>query len=465
MIFSSLVFLNVFLPILLFIYFLTPVHRRNMVLLIASLIFYAWGEPRLLSVMLVSVLFNYMTAQFLAPERKAPVRKLFVTLGIIGNLAVLGYFKYADFFIANINALTGFTIPQLHLILPIGISFYTFQAISYLVDVYRNDVPPEKNLPRLGLFITFFPQLIAGPIIKYHDISAQIASRRESFPLFSDGLVRFCEGLAKKVLIANVLGEYADTVFALESGALTPQTAWLGAAAYMLQIFFDFSGYSDMAIGLGKMFGFTIPENFNLPYISLNITEFWRRWHISLSTWFKEYLYIPLGGNRVGKFRNLFNLAVVFLATGFWHGASWTFLLWGAWHGFFILLERVTGLSKKSVPWYLRPFFRCYLLLTVLVGWVFFRADDLGYSVKYIKTMFNFPAFSLDGLPEIAGLTWFMFGAGILFSTALPRLIRDRLSKFCWFSPVWKLLTAALYMLVFLRLAASSYNPFIYFRF
>ena len=325
MVFSSLIFLWMFLPIVLGMYFLTKESYRNVLLLAASLFFYAWGEPVYVLVMILSIVINYIYGLKIGTEDETK-RKRALVGGIVINLALLGVFKYSGFFMENVNAVFGLEVEVKKLPLPIGISFYTFQSISYLVDIYRRVCPPQKSLIKMGLFISFFPQLIAGPILKYYDIAAQIDNRKVSLPLFNQGAVRFLQGLAKKIIIANIMAKTADEIFALGINDISTPMAWIGIVAYTFQIYFDFSGYSDMAIGLGKMFGFHINENFNYPYIATSIKDFWRRWHISLSTWFKEYLYIPLGGNREGKFKTYRNLMIVFFMTGLWHGASWNFV-------------------------------------------------------------------------------------------------------------------------------------------
>ena len=339
-------FIFIFLPVVLAAYYLLRPAYRNTVLLMASLFFYAWGEPRYLLIMLFTITINYCGAMLIDTYRSRA--KLILCLSILANLGILVYFKYTNFIFENINALFRGNLEFIHVIMPIGISFYTFQAMSYLVDVYRKDCSVQKNFYDLMLYIVLFPQMIAGPIVKYHDVEQQIKSRETTLEDFSAGLRRFIVGLAKKVLIANSMGAVVERIFTSDTATFSTPIAWLGAVAYTFQLYYDFSGYSDMAIGLGRMFGFRFLENFNYPYISSSITEFWRRWHISLSTWFKEYLYIPLGGNRCGNVRTYFNLFVVFVATGVWHGASWNFVLWGLWHGFFIILERFFSWHKKE---------------------------------------------------------------------------------------------------------------------
>jgi alginate O-acetyltransferase complex protein AlgI len=364
MVFSSLIFLWVFLPVVLLGYFLSRHVYRNLFLLLASLFFYAWGEPVYVFVMMFSIVLNYYCGLWTGSASEAKSR-LALFAGVTLNLLLLGVFKYYGFVVENINALFGFGWEVRKLALPIGISFYTFQSISYLVDIRRGETRPQRDILKMGLFISFFPQLVAGPILKYHEFAPQIDRRKVTWKGFNEGAVRFIQGLGKKVIIANIMAETADEIFGLGIEEVSTLTAWIGISAYTLQIYFDFSGYSEMAIGLGKMFGFNIPENFNRPYISTSIKEFWRRWHISLSTWFKEYLYIPLGGNRAGTLRTYRNLLVVFFLTGLWHGASWSFVIWGVFHGFFLVLERLVPIEKilhfRVLQW-------IYAMLAVMVG-------------------------------------------------------------------------------------------------
>ena len=335
MLFSSMTFVFMFLPVVCALYLLCKKELHNPILLMASILFYAWGEPKFLAIMLLTILLNYLGAIYV---EKSVNKKLPLIITIIANLGFLVYFKYFNFILDNINALCHSNIEPLNIIMPIGISFYTFQAVSYVIDVYRGECKAQKDIYKLALYICLFPQLIAGPIVKYHDIENQIDDREVNFDKVTLGVKRFIIGLAKKMLIANTMGAVADKIFMQPADTFSPLTAWVGALSYTMQLYYDFSGYSDMAIGLGLIFGFTFMENFNYPYISKSITEFWRRWHISLSTWFKQYLYIPLGGNRKGKNRTYLNLFIVFLLTGIWHGASWNFVIWGVWNGVFIIL-------------------------------------------------------------------------------------------------------------------------------
>jgi alginate O-acetyltransferase complex protein AlgI len=442
--------------------------------------FYAWGEVFYLMVMIASIISNYFIGRLIYKHHEIPqCQKLWVTIGIIINLTLLGSFKYANFITDNINiALSQINISpiDLHPVhLPLGISFFTFQAISYIVDVYRKDVPSQKNIFNLALYISLFPQLIAGPIVRYHDVSQQITNRNHSFEVFASGVHRFIYGLAKKMLIANPLGEVADSIFMLQGDELTMPLAWIGVLSYALQIYFDFSGYSDMAIGLGRMFGFRFHENFNYPYISTSLREFWRRWHISLSTWFRDYVYISLGGNRVSTIRIYINLLVVFVLTGFWHGASWNFLIWGLFHGIFLASEHA-GFSKILKKMW-KPVQHLYLLMVVIVGWVFFRADSLSLAVDYLESMADFNNFQT---------TWFQFAQVLSYESIYAILIGVILS-----TPVYPhfekyleyiadkntnniaglidmprlVLISSLLFLSILKVASSTYNPFIYFRF
>ncbi len=454
-----------FLPILCVLYLLVRKGLHNYILLLASILFYAWGEPRYVAVMLLTIIINYIGAILIAGTK---YKKSMLLLTILGDLSFLFYFKYFNFFAENINALIGGNIDFIKVIMPIGISFYTFQAISYVVDVYREEVDAQKDVCKLALYITLFPQLVAGPIVKYHDVADQIDGRTVDFDKVAYGVKRFIAGLAKKVLIANTMGAVADKVFTQPIEQLGCGFTWLGAVCYTLQIYYDFSGYSDMAIGLGSIFGFKFLENFNYPYVSKSITEFWRRWHISLSTWFKQYLYIPLGGNRVSKKRNYLNLFIVFAVTGFWHGAAWNFVLWGIWHGFFIIIEKISGLHRESKNILFNAARHLYLLLVVMVGWVMFRADTMGYAWQYIKTMFGFggekePIYHFIYYVDRIEIITFIFA--ILCCAPICRKmlqVENRRNITIALVDIWLL---ALFILSASSLAASTYNPFIYFRF
>ena len=454
------------MPIVCISYLLIKQELKNYLLLIASIIFYAWGEPRYLAIMIITILVNYYGAILLNKYRSKA--KLILAATIVVDLAFLVYFKYFNFIIDNANALFAMDVKFIDVIMPIGISFYTFQAMSYLIDVYRKDCPVQKDIYKLSLYITLFPQLVAGPIVKYHDVAEQIDKRSVTFDKVALGVKRFIIGLSKKMLIANTLGAVADKIFAQPVEQFDAWTAWLGAICYSLQLFYDFSGYSDMAIGLGLIFGFRFMENFNYPYISKSITEFWRRWHISLSTWFKEYLYIPLGGNRVARSRMYFNLFVVFLATGIWHGAEWTFVVWGLWHGFFIILEKATGWHKEKNGWKLNLAQHIYTIFAFVIGWVIFRAPNLSYAVDYLQNMFglisehkiaNEYAYYIDNI-EIMAIV-----VGILCSMPIFKKMLDiKYEHKVWRSliNIWLII---LFILSSATIAASTYNPFIYFRF
>lgn len=477
MLFSSMTFLFVFLPLVIALYYLSRQELRNYILLTASVIFYAWGEPKYFLVMILVVAVNYFCA--LLMERFPSGRKVFVTLAVLTDFGVLGYFKYADFLIENLNLLLHDSIDPIRVVMPIGISFYIFQSVSYLIDVCRGETPPQRDFYKLFLFIALFPQLIAGPIVKYHDVADQIDHRGFQFEHFAYGIKRFIIGLAKKMLVANVMGAVADRIFA-DNGFHYPfWMTWVGAVAYMFQIYYDFSGYSDMAIGLGAIFGFRFLENFNYPYISRTITEFWRRWHISLSTWFKEYLYIPLGGNRVSRGRNLFNLFVVFAATGIWHGASWNFIVWGLWHGFFIILEKLTSLPKKELKAPAKILCHIYTLLVVLIGWVMFRADTLSDSWIYLKRMFGASRESQVLIHWMMYLTYEEIAVFAIAALGSFPLFRNLIAapsegesdaQFAQRQKWYRVVPVNLYLMILFvlavtRIATSTYNPFIYFRF
>ena len=479
MLFSSMTFIYVFLPVVCSIYLLVRNELKNHVLLIASLVFYAWGEPKYLAIMIATILINYIFAILIEKADKDVKKetflaifinkKLFLTLCITANLSILCYFKYFNFLAENINLLFKTNVDFIKVIMPIGISFYTFQSISYVMDVYRGE-SAQKDLYKLALYIVLFPQLIAGPIVKYHEISAQIESRSVNFSTLSYGIKRFIIGLSKKMLIANTFGEIADKVFASNPDSFSPLIAWLGAVCYTLQIYFDFSGYSDMAIGLGAIFGFKFPENFNYPYISKTITEFWRRWHISLSSWFREYLYIPLGGNRKGNRRTYLNLFLVFLATGVWHGAAWNFVIWGIYNGFFVIIERLFKLNKdtQTRPLYQIGLLHIYCILAFIIGWVLFRSPDLEYAISYISNMF----FCLDYTEEPYILEYYISALDALLLVfalivCLPvfknTLYRSENSTFL--SVAVNICTYILLIISTAQIAGSTYNPFIYFRF
>lgn len=464
MVFSSMVFLCVFLPVVFGLHLILPGMRaQNCLLVIASLIFYAYGEPIYVILLVTSSVGNYILARLTGGQLK--LKKVFLVLAIFLNLGILILFKYSGFLVQTFDSITGSKIPVPEIRMPIGISFFTFQALSYVIDVYRGNAKVQKNFGKVLLYISFFPQLIAGPIVKYHDVELEINNRRQSVEETGRGIRRFVAGLSKKVLIANTMGLVADNLFGAAASQITGPGAWLGAVSYMLQIYFDFSGYSDMALGLGMMFGFHFRENFNYPYISESIREFWRRWHMSLSGWFKEYLYIPLGGNRKGKFRTVVNKMIVFLCTGIWHGASLNFLFWGAYHGFFLMLEEyVPFIGKKGGK--VKGFFQhVYALLAVCIGFVFFRADTMRQGCFWIKEMFtdfswkaSAMSLTLQQLTPVYILT--LIAA---FVAALP--VNQILKKYSWYHGVTYVASLAGFAMCVLSLAGGTYNPFIYFRF
>ena len=477
MVFASPIFLFLFLPVTLAAYYAAPKGWRNGVLLVASLAFYAWGEAPYLVLVIGSVLFNYAIGSAIGRAQDPRVRKRWLAAGVAGNLAVLAVFKYANFAVGNVNALapvlaiTPLAIASIPL--PLGISFFTFHAISYVVDVYKRNADAERNLPRFALYILLFPQLIAGPIIRWRDIAAQLPEREQRIADFSYGVRRFVLGLGKKVLIANTLGRTADQIFALPAAELTTPLAWLGLACYTLQIYFDFSGYSDMAIGLMRMFGFRILENFNYPYVAKSVREFWRRWHISLSNWFRDYLYIPLGGNQRGAARAYANLALVFLLCGLWHGASWPFVIWGAWHGFFLVVERA-GLDRVLAR--IGALRHAYALLAVMGGWVLFRCETLPQAGSFYAALLGFGAGDAarhriaQFLDPLVAATLVIAVLGAMPVARRLGAWRDRVAAgggaagtavlavdVAWLGMALVAATA--------WLAAGTYNPFIYFRF
>lgn len=476
MVFSSLVFLYIFLPfVLIGLSICRKTNYQNAFLFLASVLFYSWGGPKFAIVFLCSILLNWFLG--IAIEKWENQKKSILAASIILNLSILILYKYTNFFIDNWNAFVSIfncnpiTIEKIAL--PIGISFYTFQGVSYVIDVYRKTVPAQRNLITLGAYISLFPQLIAGPIIRYNEIQSQFTERKFSFDNIYKGIKRFLLGLARKVFIANQLAIIADAIFARSPETLSPLAAWIGILCYTLQIYYDFAGYSDMAIGLGKMFGFTFPENFNFPYISKSIKEFWRRWHITLSSWFKDYLYIPLGGNRCSKRRLYFNLYVVFFCTGFWHGASWNFIVWGLLHGTFLVIER-SGFGEKLEK--LFPFLQhLYTLLIVIIAWVFFRAENLELALQYICSMFIPHTNTTNSfLYEFATAYNYLIGIiAIVCATPFIAKVND------WFKlksqsnlclQITRNATIIIFMIVIMILTTNhlingGYNPFIYFRF
>jgi len=475
MVFSSIVFLFYFFPLLLIVYFLIGKRYKNVTLLLFSIVFYSWGAPRFIFVILGTTLLDFFLVKWMSSITIEWKRRIALTISICVNLGLLFYFKYSNFFIENVNlALEDIGIQGVlwtKLILPIGISFYTFETLTYVIDVYRRVHKPLTNFWDYQLYIILFPKLIAGPIIRYHEIADQIKDRKdnENVDMRITGLFRFVLGLSKKVLIANVLGAQADAVFAMNYNEISVFTAWIGILTYTFQIYFDFSGYSDMALGIGKMLGFKFPENFNNPYVSGSITEFWRRWHISLGNWMRNYLYIPLGGNKVkSKSRLYFNLWFVFLASGLWHGASWSFVLWGAYHGIFLILERV-GLNKfylfiGRIPSMILTFF------FVIIGWVFFRIEKLDDAFLYIQKMFEFgvhpTSITIEKEVFVIFILAFLFAFFTVFK--IGQKIQDKVyadkhsfSLYVCFAPF----VIILFMLSVASITASGFNPFIYFRF
>jgi alginate O-acetyltransferase complex protein AlgI len=472
MLFTEPAFLFLFLPLLIGLYFVSPRGLRNLLLLGASVIFYAKGGGRFTYLLAVSVVFNYVMAIWIHRLDGSRGARVLLACAVGANLLVLGIFKYAAFAVETVDSaraplhLGAFAVP--HLVLPIGISFFTFHAISYVVDVHRGDAVAQKSPVEAALYLFLFPQLIAGPIIRYREIAGQLARRVVTGEGFAAGAFRFTVGLAKKVVIANNVAIAADGIFGMPVAQLTAAHAWIGAICYTLQIYFDFSGYSDMAIGLGAMFGFRFPENFNYPYVAASVQEFWRRWHMSLSRWFRDYLYIPLGGNRVSAGRTYVNLVAVFFLCGLWHGANWTFVIWGLYHGVFLVLERlVPGLTREGTTSGARALRHMYALLTVVVGWVFFRADTFPHAAGFLAAMAGFGA----AAPTPFGPTWYLdpqtvlaILLGVAGSTPSVAALARRLDE----TPVTIGRPAVLVLLLVvcsLFIAARSYNPFIYFRF
>ena len=472
MLFSSTVFMYLFLPAVLFFYYILCGKNRflqNLVLLISSLAFYAWGEPKFVLIMIISIITNWFLGIIISKKRTEKViGRCVLVLSVVFNIGLLFVFKYLMFAGTVIGAIFGYHLPIPEIVLPIGISFFTFQSMSYIFDVYYENGEVQKNILYLGLYIAFFPQLIAGPIVRYETVAEQIKNRKENFDDCVDGFARFIVGLSKKVLLANNFAVLADQAFGLvENGdVISVMFGWLGAIAYTFQIFFDFSGYSDMAIGLGKMFGFHFLENFNYPYISTSITEFWRRWHISLGTWFRDYVYVPLGGSHCGKLRNIFNLFVVWLLTGIWHGANFTFVLWGAMYFVLLTIEKITGIYKKGNGKTI-AFKWLYTILFVILGWVLFRSESIGDACIYLKTMFG-----LNGNRFVDGMFygWFsqniyLLGIGALMCTPIFRILSEKTKDSSMVGFVRMGGLVLLFVLSLASLISSSYNPFIYFNF
>ena len=468
MLFSSIVFLFTFLPAVMILYYLLPVRFRNVILLLASLVFYAWGEPVYLFLMLLSILFNYFSGLDIArnlQDKRAAKRSL--VFNLIINLAVLGFFKYEGFVLDTLNGILPVHISYHALPLPIGISFYTFQILSYIIDVYRGNVKVQTNLPNFALYVTMFPQLIAGPIVQYADVDEQLASREVSWTKFGEGSMYFIRGLAKKVLLANTSGMIFTEVSGLAKGNIAVMTAWLGAFAYMFQIYFDFSGYSDMAIGLGKTLGFEFNMNFNYPYVSKSITEFWRRWHISLSSWFRDYVYIPLGGNRVSKIKHIRNLLIVWFLTGLWHGAAWNFVAWGLYYGVILIIEKyLLSPVLDRLPDVVR---HIYSIVLVVIGWVLFFSSSFGQAADYIRVMFGAGAHGFADRESMYLLTsnlilWLIliFGSTPLVHFRYEHMLRSKKWNTTIINSV---VYAALFIVCIAYLVTETYNPFLYFRF
>lgn len=475
MVFSSIVFLCLFLPSVIILYYICPVKLRNFFLLIASLLFYAWGEPRYILIMLFSTVFDYCNGRLLEYCRQHGKKQIFsrlvLVISVLGNLGILCFFKYTDFLISSANEWLNMDLPLLKLALPIGISFYTFQTMSYTIDVYRGKVHAQHNVISFGMYVCMFPQLIAGPIVRYSDVQEEIDIRQNSFSMCAAGMQRFLLGLGKKVLLANQIGSLWDEISALGVSDLSAALAWLGAVSYTFQIYFDFSGYSDMAIGLGEMFGFHFPENFNYPYESKSITEFWRRWHMTLSGWFREYLYIPLGGNKKGIPRQIIHLLIVWFLTGLWHGAGWNFILWGLY--FFVLLVLEKLFLSKFLTLLPSVIQHLYALFWIILGWVIFACDDLVQLKNYLKMMAGI------GVPVVNRLAMYEWTTHALFLVILTAASTSIFQKLAgkvlykiseyigesyafWMKSIWCI---AILFLSIAMLVSGSYNPFLYFRF
>lgn len=468
MVFSSMIFLCVFLPVVWIVYMVLPKQLRNLWLLLASLFFYAWGEPRYILIMLFSTVFDYINGRLIeyatAKGKHDTLGRAVLVLSIVGNLSILCFFKYTDFTLETVNRLAGTQFGLLQLALPIGISFYTFQTMSYTIDVYRGETVAQHNIISFGMYVCLFPQLIAGPIVRYKDVQREVDARETTSTGAVHGLQRFLLGLAKKVLLANQIGGLWDYIKGISGADMSTALAWLGAVAFTFQIYFDFSGYSDMAIGLGEMFGFHFPENFDHPYESKSITEFWHRWHMTLGTWFREYVYIPLGGNRKGMARQLLNLFVVWFLTGLWHGAGWNFILWGLYYFVLLVLEKfVLRRVLERLPSLIQ---HLYTLFFVIVGWVIFACDDIVLLGSYLKALFGIgvPAGSALALYEWDVQAPFLIIL-LIAATSIPARIAKQLTREEQRPPLLMLYTAVLLVLSLAFLVSGSYNPFLYFRF
>ncbi|HIS98036.1 MAG TPA: MBOAT family protein [Candidatus Scatomorpha pullistercoris] len=465
MVFSSILFMFIYLPVVLFLYYISPVRWRNPILFLANLVFYGWGEPVFIVLMLFSITINYINGMLIGRWKleKQKRAKAVLAINVVINLALLGFFKYYDLIAETLSLIPFINIKPLGIALPIGISFYTFQTMSYPIDVYRGDADVQRNYISFGTFVALFPQLIAGPIVRYKDVADQLSFRASSIDQFSSGVERFMVGVAKKVLIANNLGKLWDYYAAIPNGELTFLGSWLGIIAFSLQIYFDFSGYSDMAIGLGRMIGFEFKENFDYPYISKSVTEFWRRWHMSLGTWFRDYLYIPLGGNRCGRAGQLFNILVVWAATGIWHGANWTFLMWGLYYAVFLMIEKLFLLKRlEKLP----AVGHIYTVIVVIFGWVMFQLNTLGQIGAYMSAMLGFGASGFAVSDDLYYLVSYAatFVIAILAATPLGKTLFSRLPD-----KVRKFAAPALIVLALVfstaYLVDATYNPFIYFNF
>ena len=470
MLFSSITFLFLFLPVTVLIYYLVPQKTRNLVLLIASLFFYAWGEPVYVVLMILSILLNFFCGKDIGEKRADPVRaKRSLVFAVVMNVLILGFFKYYGLLMETLNVLFPYEIPYRELALPVGISFYTFQELSYLIDIYRGNAKPQQRLLPFALYISMFPQLIAGPIVRYVDIEAQLLNRVMSMRKFGQGVMYFIVGFAKKVVLADSIGALYEQITALPIGSFSVLTAWVGCLAFAFQIYFDFSGYSDMAIGLGKMFGFEFRKNFQFPYIAKNIGEFWRRWHISLGTWFREYVYIPLGGNKCPASRHLLNLLIVWALTGLWHGAQWNFLVWGLYYGVILILERyVWGRALGRLPAFVQ---HIYTFVLVLIGWVFFFSPSLGAAMDYLGVMFGAGASAwIDRQGFYFLLThWLLFLLCVIGSSLRGMNILRLLTGSYESRRIRQIAACVVYIGMFLVslafLVTESFHPFLYFRF
>ncbi len=469
MVFSSVLFLFRFFPLFFLLYYAAPGRMKNIILFLGSLFFYAWGEPVYVVLMLFSTIVDYTHGRLLGRFRDKRAAKGILLSSVIINLFMLCFFKYTDFLIGSVNSLAGTAFPLLKLPLPIGISFYTFQTMSYTIDVYRGEAKVQKNLLDFGVYVTMFPQLIAGPIVKYRDVEERIHNRTISLLSISAGLKRFCVGMAKKVLLANNMGELWTLISEMNFGQISAATAWLGVIAFAFQIYFDFSGYSDMAIGMGQMLGFHFPENFNYPYISASVTEFWRRWHISLGSWFREYVYIPLGGNRKGLPRQLVNILIVWMLTGIWHGAGWNFLLWGLWFAFALILEKL--FLGRLLAWLPKIVGIVYTLFVALAGWVLFALETPAAIWSYFGAMMGGAGFLDRQALYLGGQYLVLLLISLAAAVPLPHMLAKQLEKsrtgmgIAVYRFGEKLIPAALLILSIAGIVEASYNPFLYFRF